>query len=406
MILGKGAYLKQLTAATMQMKSVEVGKEMAGSTPPSVFIGSYNYPDVYAGPMIAPVHGDTGIMDRPEDWIAGNHPQEEIIGYRMNLVRGKRLNNAFDIENRFVEKLQEIVLSEHSIESEASFASAPAGLSFSVEHTPFGPSAPLERFDITAQRWDHSLEKIYYDTDLLSRDAVLGLHRQGMAFSTIQKAFSAGTMGRGENRHLVPTRWSITACDTMIGDNLLKSVKQCPVIDTVRLYEYASLHNRYAVILLPTAWQYEWTEAFLHVLGNEEYVFSDHEGFKRKIGYSPLGGCYYSCKMAVLEELAREQRQAGAIILREALPGYVPMGVFNVRENVRSAMRERPAEFEDLKSALSYIGGRFTLPVQRFVTETTLLKESLRQRQCTLSDFAGPARKDVEGPVPDAAGIA
>ena len=65
MILGKGAYLKQLTAATMQMKSVEVGKEMAGSTPPSVFIGSYNYPDIYAGPMIAPVHGDTGLWTGP-----------------------------------------------------------------------------------------------------------------------------------------------------------------------------------------------------------------------------------------------------------------------------------------------------------------------------------------------------
>ena len=388
MILGKGAYLKQLTAATMQMKSVEVGKELAGSTPPSVFIGSYNYPDIYAGPMIAPVHGDTGIMDRPEEWIS-RCSQEEIIGYRMNLVRGKRLNNAFDLDNRFVGKLQEIVLSEHSIESEASFETAPAGFSFSEEHTPFGPSAPLERFEIEAQRWDQSLEKIYHDTDLLSKDAVLDLHRQGVAFSTIQKAFSAGTMGTGTNRHLVPTRWSITACDTMIGDHLLKNVKQCPTIDTVRMYEYASLNNRYAVILLPTAWQYEWTEAFLHVLGNEEYVFSDYEGFKRKTGYSPLGGCYYSCKMAVLEALAKEQRQAGVIVLREALPGYVPMGVFNVRENVRSAMNERPTEFEDLKGALSHVAERFTLPVQRFVTETTLLRESLRQKQCTLSDFAG-----------------
>ena len=390
MILGKGAYLKQLTAATSQMKSVDVGKEMTGSSPPSVFIGSWNYPDIYAGPMIAPVHGDTGIMDRPEDWISGNRSQEEIIGYRMNLVRGKQLTNAYDLDNRFVDKLQEIVLSESSIESEAEFETAPVGLSFSEDHTPFGPSAPLERFEITAQRWDRSLEKVYYDTDLLSRDAILGLHRTGTPVSTIQKALSAGTMGRGANRHLVPTRWSITACDTMIGDNLLTRVKTCPVIDTMRLYEYASLHNRYAVILLPTAWQYEWTEAFLHVLGNEEYVFSDNEGFRKKTGYSPLGGCYYSCKMAVLEALAQEQRQAGAIILREALPGYVPMGVFNVRENVRCAMRERPAEFEDLKSVVNHLSERFTLPMQRFITETTLLKESLRQRQCTLNDFALP----------------
>jgi hypothetical protein len=136
------------------------------------------------------------------------------------------------------------------------------------------------------------------------------------------------------------------------------------------------------------------------VLGNEEYVFSDYEGFKRKTGYSSLGGCYYSCKMAVLEELAREQRQAGVIVLREALPGYVPMGVFNVRENVRSAMKERPTEFEDLKGALGQVAERFTLPVQRFVTETTLLKDSLRQKQCTLSDFT--AQKKVPA-LPDGA---
>jgi len=387
MILGKGAYLKQLTAATMQMKSVDVGKEMTGSSPPSVFIGSWNYPDVYAGPMITPMHGDTGIMDRPEAWISGNRTQREIIGYRMNLVRGKHMTNACDLDNRFVEKLQEIVLADGSIESEAAFESTPAGHSFSEEHTPFGPSAPLERFEIEAKRWDRSLEKVFYDTDLTARNAVLDLHHSGLAFSSIQKAFSAGTMGRGPNRRLVPTRWSITACDTMIGDRLLSEVKKCPVIDTWRLHEFSSLHNRYAVILMPTGWQYEWTEAFLHVLGNEELVFSDHEGFRGKTGYSPLGGCYYSCKMAVLEALAREHRQAGAIILREALPGYVPMGVFNVRENVRSAMREPATEFEDIRSALAHISERFTLPVQRFITETTLLQESIRQRQCTLSAF-------------------
>jgi hypothetical protein len=120
---------------------------------------------------------------------------------------------------------------------------------------------------------------------------------------------------------------------------------------------------------MPTGWQYEWSEAFLHVLGNEELVFSDHEIRKKKTEYSHLGGCYYSCKMAVLEALAREQKQAGAIILREALHGYVPMGVFNVRENVRSAMLQPGQEFEDIKSALSHISQKFTLPMNRFVEE-------------------------------------
>jgi hypothetical protein len=69
------------------------------------------------------------------------------------------------------------------------------------------------------------------------------------------------------------------------------------------------------------------------------------------------------------------------------------MGVFNVRENVRSAMCEPATEFEDLKSALAHVSATFTLPVQRFITETTLLRESLRQRQCTLNDFAVSSTK-------------
>ena len=388
MIIGKGAYLRQLTANAVQMRSVRVGKEMEGSSPPSVFIGSWNYPHVYAGPMIAPVHGDTSIMDMPESWISQNKTQEEIIGYRLNLVRGTHPVDATARNDRFVEKLQDIALSDGSIESEAAFTSEPKGFSLSEEHTPFGPSAPLESFEIAGGTWNQRLEKVYYDTDLLSADAVMGLHREGVPFSSIQKAFSVGTMGRGNGRRLVPTRWSITACDTMIADRLLTNVKKYPVIDSVRLHEFSSLHNNYAVLLMPTGWQYEWSEAFLHILGNEEYVFSDYERHAKKTVYSPVGGCYYTSKMAVLEALAQQQKQAGAIILREALPGYVPMGVFNVRENVRSAMQQPAQEFSDLRSALTHLSGKFTLPMKRFIDEGTLLRENLCERQSTLGDFA------------------
>ena len=197
-------------------------------------------------------------------------------------------------------------------------------------------------------------------------------------------------MGKRKGRHLVPTRWSITACDSTIGDRLLEEVKKNTVIDTWQVREFSSLHNNYAVILMPTGWQYEWSEAFLRVLGNEELVFSDHEGNKKKTEYSPLGGCYYSCKMAVLDALAREKKQAGAIILREAHRGYVPMGVFNVRENVRNAMNRPVTEFEDIRSALVHIGKKFTLPVQRFVDEGELLRTMIHQRQSTLKDFLHP----------------
>jgi len=387
MIKGKEAYLRKLTAS-MNMQSIEIGRELEGSTPPSVFIGSWNYPKVYVGPMMAPLHGDTAIMDAPEAWIPEHKTQEEIIDYRLRLVRGKQPVRVDDLQNRLVEKLQEISLATSSIESEAKFESKPKGMMFSDEHSPFGPSAVIERFEIGNAKWNRGLEKVYYDSDLKAADAIMYLHSNGVPFSSIQKALSVGTIGTVRRRRLVPTRWSITACDSTICRRLLDEVRDYDVIDNCRVHEFYSLNNYYAVLLIPTDWQYEWMEAFLRILGHEELIFSDHEHNGGKKGYSSVGGCYYACKMAVLEALAREQRQAGAIILREAYAGYVPLGVFNVRENVRNAMNQPSVEFEDMKSALSYVSTKLALPVSKFIHEGPLLRELLKSRQTTLSSFS------------------
>lgn len=386
MIKGKAAYLKRLTSK-IQIPSVDVGRELDGSTPPSVFIGSWNYPKVYAGPMISPVQGDTAIMDNPEAWIQSNKSQEDIISYRLNLVRGKLTNRVTDLDNPFVEKLQEISLASTSINSEAEFGSKPRGLSFNEQHTPHGPSALIEKFDIESVKWDRELEKTFYDSDLKAADAVMHLHGKEIPFSSIQKAFSVGTMGIGKNRRMVPTRWSITACDSTIGNRLLREVRNHDIIETYRVYEYSSLNNYYAVLLLPQEWEFEWMEAFLHVMGREELIFSDYENNGGKKGYSRVGGCYYTSKMAVLEELTLEKKQAAAIILREAYEGYIPLGVFNVRENIRNAMNKPYREFEDMKTALAYIDQNLQLSLEKFIKQSDLLKELLQSRQTTLDSF-------------------
>ena len=84
-MMGKKSYLKKLTSK-FQIPSVDVGKELDGTTPPSVFIGSWNYPKVYAGPMITPVEGDTTIMDT-RNMICQSKNSGDIIRYRLNLVR-------------------------------------------------------------------------------------------------------------------------------------------------------------------------------------------------------------------------------------------------------------------------------------------------------------------------------
>ncbi|KZX11185.1 Nre family DNA repair protein [Methanobrevibacter curvatus] len=386
MIKSKNAYLKKLTDK-VKMKSIKVGKNLDGSTPPSVFIGRWSYPKVYAGPMMVGEHGDTTIMDSPEKWINENKTQEEIIDYRLNLVRGKQLISINDLENPFVEKLQEISLSSKSIDSEAKFGKIPRGMQLSEDSTPHGPSAVIEKFEIDNVRWDKQLEKSFYDTDLLSNDAIMNFHEKKIPFSSMQKAFSVGAFGLKKNRKLVPTRWSITACDSTIANNLLKEVRYYNTLDTYRIFEFSSLKNYYGIILLPGQWQYEWMEAFIQILGKEEMIFSDYETNTDKKEYSSVGGCYYTCKMAVLDYLAKNQLQSGVIVLREAYEGYVPLGVFNVRENIRHAMNSKYKEFETLKDSLNYLSSKLKIPLNKYTKQSDLLKELLQYKQTTLDSY-------------------
>ena len=382
----KNAYLAKLTEQ-IQMKSVKVGKNLEGTTPPSVFIGRWSYPKVYAGLMMSSQMGDTHIMDSPEEWLGQNKTQDEIINYRMNLVRGKQLIKIDDLENPFVEKLQDISLASKSIDSEATFGKRPRGSMLSEDSMPHGPSAVIEKFDIDAVRWDRQLEKTFYDTDLKATEAVLNLHNKDVPFSAMQKAFSVGAIGTKNNRKLVPTRWSITACDSTLADEFLKEVRKFEILDTYRVFEFGALNNYYVIILTPGEWEYEWYEAFIKLMRNEELIFSDYETNGGKKEYSIVGGCYYTAKMAVLDYLMKIKRQSGLVILREAYDGYVPLGVFNVRENIKEAMMQPYLEFETLEKCLEYAGTKLKIPISRYVKQGTLLNEMLHTKQTTLDMY-------------------
>ena len=369
------------------MRSVKVGKNIEGSTPPSVFIGRWSYPKVYAGPMMVGEAGDTSIMDSPESWIGQNKQQEDIINYRMNLVRGKQLIKIDDLENPFVEKLQDISLASKSIDSEATFGKTPTGSMFTEDSTPHGPSAVIEKFDIDAVRWDRQLEKTFYDTDLKAVDAVVNLHDKEVPFTAMQKAFSVGAIGTKNKRKLVPTRWSITACDSTLADEFLKEVRKFEQLDTYRVFEFGALNTYYVIILTPTEWQYEWYEAFIKIIKNERLIFSDYETNGGKKEYSRVGGCYYTAKMVVLDYLSKIKKQSGLIILREAYENYIPLGVFNVRENIKEAMARPYLEFETLEDSLKYAGTKLRIPVKEFVNQGTLLNEMLHTKQTTLDMY-------------------
>ena len=123
------------------------------------------------------------------------------------------------------------------------------------------------------------------------------------------------------------------------------------------------------------------------MIRNEELIFSDYETNADKKEYSRVGGCYYTAKMVVLDYLMEIKKQSGLLILREAYEDYIPLGVFNVRENIREAMANPYIEFETLEDALKYAGTKLRLPISKFVKQGTLLNEMLHTKQTTLDMY-------------------
>jgi hypothetical protein len=368
------------------------GLELSGDSPPGVFVGRVGYPKVNIGPLIPPIHGDTAYLDLPELW--GDKRIEDIAAFRFQLVRGKHRVNALEPEKggRLLDLTRELVLCRSPAEVEASFYKKPrSGIALDDEVQPYGPSAPLQSLDLGALKTDHVIEKAYYDTDLRAVDAVLELYEKGTYVSKIQRAFSMGCFGVEKNRRLVPTRWSITAVDDAISRALVEELKNYPTIDEYRVYESWRLDNRFIVIMAPLSWSYELIEAWYpnttwNPRGKKIVLYSSHEGYRGRWEYADIGGCYYAARLAVAEGLRRERRQACVVILREVHPGYImPVGVWNVRENVRNAMAKKPRKFESLGEALKYVSKRLAIPRERWIAKSELLKQIMYQRR--LEDY-------------------
>lgn len=377
------------------LKSVPLmaNEDIAGMSPPSVFIGRIGYPNVYAGPLVPPVHEDTSIFDLPERWFGKSI--DEIVGFRSLLVRGKhRVNvNNFKTAGKILDATRELALADNSVDTELNLTKKPRGSIFLDDDVqPFGPSAPIRDLRVGNTRFDDRIEKAYYDTDLHATEAVLDLYNRGVFVTKIQKAFSVGAFGVEKKRRLVPTRWSITAVDDIVSKSLREKVKTYPEINEYRVYESIYMDNVFEILMIPAQWSYESMEAWYpgtvwNPAGKSVAIFSDYEGNGGRTTYAQIGGCYYSARLATCEQLFKEKRQATVIVLREARPGYImPIGVWQVRENVRNAMRQKPFMFKSLAESLQFIGGRFEIPLGRWIRQSELLKRALFQK--TLTDFS------------------
>ena len=150
-----------------------------------------------------------------------------------------------------------------------------------------------------------------------------------------------------------------------------------------------NLDNLYVTILLPTQWQFEWIEAWFtnttwNLWGKEPYVIGDHETYYGRKKYARVGGCYYSTRLAVAESLLSENKQAGAILLREIHPGYIlPVGVWNVRESIRHQLKTNYESFDNLSDTLDHAFSQLNISKNQWLNSSYLLNHVLFQKRLT-----------------------
>jgi len=354
--------------------------EITGSSPPSVFVGSYGYPKVGVGPMLPPVHGDTTLLDSPERWIGKN--LEEIINYRLKLVRGIQKTGINQTEGRFIESLHELAMSSGSIDSEMKFTKNPVPHAFVDEqNAPFGPIGEIKHAKFSPNSSIKPIESAYYDNDLKAEDAVMSLYNSGIELSKIQKCFSIGMFGK--NRKLVPTKWSITATDQIISNNLMNNILEYEILDSYHVFQFDHLGNLFSVVLFPHRWIFEMQEAWHD---NNSIGFGNDYENSQGIDHTPsIAGAYFAGKLAVTEYLEKIQKQSGVMIFREIQPEYaVPVGVWQVREGIRQAMKISPLETYSLDEAIKLATKRMSISKNEWLLHGDMFK---LLKQSSITDF-------------------
>jgi hypothetical protein len=234
---------------------------------------------------------------------------------------------------------------------------------------------------------DQRIETVYYDTDLRAADAMMELYRRSVEMSIIQRVLSMGMLGVKKKRKLVPTRWSISATDDIISSMLVKEIEMNPTIDLFEVTRYSHLANYYSIILIPDdRWIFEMIESWFTSRG-QVAIGADKED-ERGLNHNPtIAGAYFAARLAVAEHLARRHKKAGAIVLREIHPNYVmPLGVWQIREGVREALKKPPQKFERFDHAMSFACSYMSLSKNEVVQKSRLWKSF--KGQTKISDFA------------------
>jgi len=392
---GKNCVILERFEKKQKIISLVSSKDLQSQSPPGVFVSWGGYPKVGLSPMapaVEPENNDAWITDDTDKWFG--LPSEEIISFRESLVRGNMGFRVDEAKNPsyVLSEIQESLMATKPVDIEMQLKNTPKsrGLSFSDFHAPMGPQAELKKFSMTENpAINPKIDYLVSDTDAKSLDAMIELFKSNVGVNQLHKILSAGMLGIGKKRKLVPTRWSITAVDTNLSKHFIEEkIKHFPQIQDYRVFFSNYLENYFWIILFPREWGFELMEAWKpgsswNVESKETTFTQDHEFYKGRKTYAEnTAGGYYATRIAITEYLLKQKKQASAVVFREIADAGTPsLGVWKVRETVRDALKKKPISFYELDLALKYIEQKLTIPLSQWQKKSVLLNQLKKQRR-------------------------
>ena len=363
-------------------------QNFSGSTPPEIFIGKWNYPNVYTGILAPQETGDTSIMSSPESWHQNKLSISQITNYRNQLIYGRTMSNIKKLETKFLGVMKEVAMTHKSIATEFHLKKPITVNKEQDDRSPLIPkAADIEKAELQENApVKPKVDYLVNDHETKSATAIQELHKANTQTSTIIKILSAGLLGLKKNRKLVPTKWAITAVDDTISKNKLEKIKQYQEISEYLVFNAEYLGNHYEFLLIPDTFAFEVIEISIKNPYNQT-VWSDYETiFSRKKYADSVTGAYYVNRLALTEYLESIKRQATCLVFREIRPQYyASCGVGILRETSREAFKNPSENFNTLQEALNSIQTRIKQPISNYTEKSVILK--MKKSQSKLNSF-------------------
>lgn len=369
-----------------------MNKESFSSDAVSPFVGRFGYPNINVGILAPPEQReDAWLYDAPKHWASENFEIPRIVDFRSSLLNS-RYNINIKKRIKLLDLSQDIAMSSKPIDVDIELQEKPRfRLNVDSHMAPTGPNAKLKKAKITENPKIHTkVYKVFEDIDLKANDAVNYLYENNFDENFLSRILSVGTVGLKKNRKLVPTRWSITATDDIIGKNLINEVNDFPQINSHFAFFGNYLGNYYLILMFPEVWSYELFETYVPQNWNFakplRYSTDYESNYGRKeYAFGTVGG-YYTVRLAILEKLKQMKRQASVLALRFITDEYtMPLGVWVTREATRKSVSGKSIEFGSKELMLEYarklIKKKFNYNVDYLLKESILFKNIKQQKK-------------------------